>query len=187
MKATRIIRCKPVSGIELFFKSTGYIRADIWRRYGAIKNIGKSNQDIRGEICKNALYDNLFIDGTIRNETTKDIINDVLLYKASAKEKVRKSINKRDVSKECKKVLYSKLKRDEWLEDNFLHRQMRKHFKHGKSEVSNQFIVRSDKHTESIESGFLVISVKIHRKYGGVIYFITNTNGKNVNLKGKNL
>ena len=71
MKVTRIIRTNKVKEFESFFKVAGYVRADIWRRYGGIKNIGKSNQDVRAEICKNKLYDSLPIDGTIRNETTK--------------------------------------------------------------------------------------------------------------------
>ena len=187
MKVTRIIRTNKVKEFESFFKVAGYVRADIWRRYGGIKNIGKSNQDVRAEICKNKLYDSLPIDGTIRNETTKDIINDILLYKASAKEKVRKAIKIKDVSTECKKELNKKLSQEQWLQDNFLHRQMRKHFKHGRSEVNNQFIIRSDRHTETIENGLLVISVQIHKKYGGIVKLITNTNGKNVNLKNRNL
>ena len=108
-------------------------------------------------------------------------------YKASAKEKVRKAIKIKDVSTECKKELNKKLSQEQWLQDNFLHRQMRKHFKHGRSEVNNQFIIRSDRHTETIENGLLVISVQIHKKYGGIVKLITNTNGKNVNLKNRNL
>jgi len=79
------------------------------------------------------------------------------------------------------------LKTDEWLADSFLHRQMRKHFRHGKSEVTNQFIVRSDKYSTEVVDGKLVITVKIAKKYGDSIVLTTTTSGKNVDLSGSNL
>lgn len=41
------------------------------------------------------LYGGLPVDGTIRNETTKDVVNDLLTYKAAAKLKVRQAIAKK--------------------------------------------------------------------------------------------
>jgi hypothetical protein len=40
-----------------------------------------------------------------------------------------------------------------------LHRQMRKHFRHGVSHTANQFIVRSDKQSSSVVDGRLVITI----------------------------
>ena len=73
----------------------GFLRADIWRRYGALGTVGKSASALRTEIVKKKIYDTLHIDGTIRAETTKDIVNDILTYKEAAKLKVRQAIAKR--------------------------------------------------------------------------------------------
>lgn len=165
----------------------GYIRSDIWRRYGALCTLGKSALDIRKEISAEELYSSLPVDGTIRNETTKDIVNDVLLYKAAAVQEVRKAIAARTKDPIERKRLFRLLKCDQWLTDNFLHRQMRKHFRHGKSSVSNQFVVRSDKYTTEIVDGRLTIVLQLAKKYGSPIRLATISSGKNVNLSGCNL
>ena len=115
------------------------------------------------------------------------MVNDILLYKASAKKKVRQDIAKRPAEPEERKRLYTLLKNDAWLSDNFLHRRMRKHYRHGVSRVCHQFVVRSDRHTEEIIDGRLVITIKMAKKYGGDIRLATTTNGKDVNLVGSNL
>jgi hypothetical protein len=163
------------------------MRADIWRRFGALGNYGKSASDIRSEITAKNVYADLPIDGTIRAETTKDVVNDILTYKVAALALVRKSIANRTNDQTKRKLLFKQLKSDEWLSDSFLHRKMRKHFRHGVSKTSNQFIVRSDKHSSEIEDGKLIVTIKIAKKYGSDIKLITNTNGKNVNLKSTNL
>jgi hypothetical protein len=143
----------------------GYMRADIWRRYGALATVGKSSMDIRKDISATRRYNDLYVDGTIRNETTKDVVNDIYLYRAAAMQKVRKAIAARTDDKKERVRMYTLLK-GEWLEDKFLHRLVRKHFRHGVSHVSNQFIVRSDKFSTKIVDGFLTINVKIAHKYG---------------------
>ena len=150
MKVTRTILADVPAQLAGICKTAGYIRADIWRRYGALGNVGVSASAVRTEIIEKKIYDSLRIDGTIRAETTKDIVNNILTYKAAAKLKVRKAIAKRTTDENERKRLYTLLKRDEWLADPFLHRQMRKHFRHGKSEVANQFIVRSDKYSTEV-------------------------------------
>ncbi len=142
---------------------------------------------MRTEIVQKKIYDSLPIDGTIRAETTKDIVNDILTYKAAAKRKVRQAIAKRAGDENERKRLHTLLKRDGWLADPFLHRQMRKHFRHGKSEVANQFIVRSDRYSTDVIDGNLVITVRIARKHGDNIVLTTTTNGTNVDLTGSNL
>ena len=147
----------------------GFVRADIWRRYGALGTVGKNANAIRKEISAAALYDSLSVDGTIRGETTKDIVNDIVLYKAAAMVKVRQAVAARTRDSSERKRMYSALKTTEWLRDNFLHRQVRKHFRHGKSHVANQFVVRSDKHTSAVIDGKLVVTIKAAQKFGGHI------------------
>lgn len=187
MKVTRTIYADVPPQLAAVCKVGGYIRADIWRRYGALGNVGTSASAVRSAIVEKNIYDGLFIDGTIRAETTKDIVNDILTYKAAAKLKVRQSIAKRTSDETERKRLYTLLKRDEWLSDPFLHRQMRKHFRHGKSEVANQFIVRSDKYSTQIVDGKFLINVRLAKKYGDNIVLTTTTSGKNVDLTGSNL
>ncbi len=118
-----------------------------------------------------------------------DVVNDILAYKEAAKLNVKKAIYKRTSDKTEQKRLFSLLKKEYWLQDSFLHRQMRKHFKHGVSKADNQFIVRSDKfHTVvNASSGRLEIHIKIAKKYGHNIVLRTTTTGKNVDLEKTNL
>ena len=157
------------------------MRKDAWRRFGALASVSKDADDIRKEITQMALWNSFPIDSTIRSETTKDIINDIFLYREAAIVKVRAAINKRDTSQEEKKRLYTLLKQHRWLDDPFLHRQMRKHFRHGISHTDNQFKVRSDKHSESIVGGKLTITIK--NSAGKPIVLTVNSNGKNVSLE----
>ena len=187
MKVTRTILADVPPQLAAICKTAGYIRADIWRRYGALGNVGVSASAVRTEVVEKKIYDSLPIDGTIRAETTKDIVNDILTYKAAAKLRVRQAIAKRSGDENERKRLYTLLKRDEWLADPFLHRQMRKHFRHGKSEVANQFIVRSDRYSTDVIDGNLVITVRVAKKYGDNIMLTTTTSGKNVDLTGSNL
>ena len=187
MKVTRILRANVPTELSAICETMGFVRSDIWRRYGALGNVGKSNQDIRAEIAAAKLFSGLPADGTIRNETTRNIIDDVLLYKAVAMVNVRRAIYVRTKNKTEQKRLYTLLRNDEWQTDNFLHRQMRKHFRHGKSSVANQFIVRSDRQSSKVVDGQLVITIHIAKKYGDDITLTTTSSGKSVDLTGRNL
>jgi hypothetical protein len=187
MKVTRTILADVPSQLVEVCKAAGYLRADIWRRYGALGNAGVSESKMRTDIVKKKIYDSLSIDGTIRSETTKDVINDILTYKAAAKLKVRQAIAKRTSDEVERKRLYTLLKRDDWLSDPFLHRQMRKNFRHGKSSVENQFVVRSDRHLEEVVDGKLVVTIRVTKKLGGDFRLTTTTTGKNVDLTRSNL
>src|ERR1700756_4042810 len=148
-------------------RATAFVRADLWRRYGALGNVGKRAADIRKEVTAAGWYAGLAVDGTIRAETTKDAVNDILTYKAAACAKVRQAIAKRTADEAERKRLYTLLKGDKWLEDRYLHRMMRKHFRHGVGHCDNQFIVRSDKHESRIANGQLVVTIHVAKKYGG--------------------
>ena len=187
MKVTRTLLADVPAQLASICKAAGYIRADIWRRYGALGNVGVSASAVRSEIVEKKICDGLPIDGTIRAETTKDIVNDILTCKAAAKLKVRQAIAKRTSDENERKRLYTLLRSDEWLAAPFLHRQMRKHFRHGKSRVANQFIVRSDRYSTEVVNGKLLVTVRIAKKYGDNIVLTTTSSGKNVDLSGSNL
>ncbi|MBK1718846.1 transposase [Thiocystis violacea] len=187
MNVTRTLHADVPPELTPICQAMGYLRGDIWRRYGALGNVGRSALDIRKDIVARNLYGPLPVDGTIRNETTKDVVNDILTYKAAAKLKVRQAIAARTTDPIERKRLYTRLKNDQWLDDPFLHRQMRAHFRHGVSHTANQFIVRSDKHASAIVDGRLVITIRIAKQYGMDIRLITTSNGKHVDLTGCNL
>ncbi len=149
--------------------------------------MGKSAADIRKEITAAGWYAPLDVDGTIRAETTKDAVNDILTYKAAALQKVRQAIARRTADPDERKRLYTLLREDRWLEDPYLHRMMRKHFRHGVSHCDNQFIVRSDKHETHGVDGRLVVTIKIAKQYGEPIQLVTTSNGQGVDLTGCNL
>ena len=187
MKVTRTLQADVPDGLSAICKIMGFVRADIWRRFGALGSVGKNADAIRKTITAANLYGALPVDGTIRAETTKDIVNDILTYKAAAMVKVRQSVAARTKDNAERKRLYTLLKSDQWLADHFLHRQVRKHFRHGVSHTANQFIVRSDKQSSAVVDGKLVITIRIAQKYGSDIRLVTSSNGKNVALKDSNL
>ena len=96
--------------------------------------------------------------------------------------KVRKAIAARTSDEAGRKRLYALLRKDEWSAEPFLHRQMRKHFRHGKSGVANQFIVRSDKHSSEVVDGRSVITIRIARKSGENIALTTTTISRRTRL-----
>ncbi|SDY20823.1 Transposase [Allochromatium warmingii] len=187
MKVTRTLQADAPPELAPICRAMGYLRGDIWRRYGALGTLGRSALDIRKDIIARNLYGTLPVDGTIRNETTKDVVNDLLTYKAAAKLNVRQAVAKRTTDPTERKRLYALLKNDQWQHDPFLHRQMRKHFRHGVSHTANQFIVRSDRHASVIVDGRLVITIRIAKQSGGNIRLVTTSSGKHVNLTGCNL
>jgi len=186
---TRTLYATSDSVLELrtLCNAMAFVRADIWRRFGALGNIGRSAADIRKKVTAGGWYAALAVDGTIRAETTKDAVNDVLTYKAAACAKVRQAIAKRNSDDTERKRLFKLLKSDRWLDDRYLHRMMRKHFRHGVSHCDNQFIVRSDRHESRIVDGRLLVKVLIAPQYGEPLVLVTNSNGKNVDLAGRNL
>ena len=164
-----------------------FVRADLWRRYGALGTVGKSAADIRKEVTAGGWYANLAVDGTIRAETTKNVVNDILTYKAAACAKVRQAIAKRAPNEDERKRMFALPRADKWLEDRYLHRMMRKHFRHGVSRCDNQFVVRADKHENCIVGGRFTVTIRIAKQYGEPIVLTTTSSGKNVDLTGCNL
>ena len=186
---TRTLYATPssLSALRAVCDVMAFVRADIWRRYGALGTVGKRAADIRKQVTAGGWYTHFAVDGTIRAETTKDVVNDILTYKAAASAKVRQAIAKRTSDDSERKRLYRLLKADRWLEDGYLHRMMRKHFRHGVSSCDNQFIVRSDKYESRVVDGRLTVTIRMAKQYGEPIVLTTHSSGKNVDLAGCNL
>lgn len=183
---TRTITAQTNADLAPIAKVIGGMRADIWHRYGGVASTRGKLIGFKSDCAK--IYGRLHVDGTIRNETTIDTLNDIKAFREAAKRLTRQAINRRcGTDKAEAKRLYTLLKRDQWIDDPFLHRQMRKHFRHGQVRNRNQFVVRSDRHTEQVVDGNLVINIRIAKKYGADIQLVCNTTGDGVDLTGKNL
>ena len=82
-------------------KAVGWLRKDLWHRFGG-KAIKFPFKHIRYKTTR--LYENLSemgfgkIDGTVRNESIKDILNDIKACKAAAIEMMKGRISARLVS-----------------------------------------------------------------------------------------
>lgn len=186
MTVSRIITAQSDSQLDKIAAILGWMRSDIWHRFGALAQAKHSLSDLRKRVP--GLYKHLPVDGTIRAATGKDTFDDLKACLAASKQMVRKAIHRRAAGDKVEaKRLYTLLKQNKWLEDPFLHRQMRKHFKHGKIRNWNKFVVRSDMHTESIINNRLRITVKIAKKCGEDITLVTNSTGEGVDLRGRNL
>ncbi|UOR87939.1 transposase [Helicobacter pylori] len=120
----------------------GELRSAIWQEYGGLKCLKTSDRKIRDLWIKEKRTFKVLVNAW--KETLRDSINNIKLYLEAAKTSIKKDIFRHYKTKEEQKEAFTKLKKDEWLEDSFLHRKMRKAFKHGKNSVFNRIIVRSD-------------------------------------------
>ena len=147
MKLTRIHHCKNLNSakyqqLERQALLLGQVRSLVWRQYGSIAGVGLGDRKIRDAWMKQGVEFN--VSANAWKETLRDAVSDIKAYREATKEKVKKFIRQRTSCKKELKRLYTLLKRDKWMEDNFLRRQMRKHFKHGVNHTHNQIIVRAD-------------------------------------------
>ena len=147
MKLTRIHHCKNLNRekykqLEKQAALLGRVRSEVWRKYGAVAGLNMGDRAIRDSWMNEGREFN--VSANAWKETLRDCIGDIKAYREAAKEKVKQAIRKRTHCETELKRLYTLLKKDAWMEDNFLHRQMRKHFKHGVNHTHNQIIVRAD-------------------------------------------
>ena len=148
MKVTKVLFSKTINKGKLDqlneqASRLGVVRALAWQKYGAVSGAKLSDRQIRDQWMAEGRR--FGVQANAWKETLRDSIADIRAYREAAKDKVKQAIRKRTQDKAEQKRLYTLLKKDEWLADNFLHRQMRKHFRHGKSKTHNQIIVRADK------------------------------------------
>ena len=77
-------------------------------------------------------------------ETLRDAMADIAANREAAKVKVRAAIRCRATTETERKRLFGALKADQWTDDPYLCRQMRRHWPRGRSHIRNQIIVRAD-------------------------------------------
>lgn len=169
MKLTRIHHCKNLNStkydqLEKQALLLGQIRSLVWRQYGSIAGVSLGDRKIRDVWMKQGVEFN--VSANAWKETLRDAISDIKAYREAAKEKVKKAIRERTSCEKELKRFFTLLKCDKWMEDNFLRRQMRKHYKHGVNHTHNQIIVRADmcKTFELNGQCWLKVPSLVHRK-----------------------
>ena len=88
-----------------------------------------------------------------------DSFADIEAYRTAAKLPVKVAIRTRTQDDGERKRLYTALKYDYWEHDNFLHSQMRKHFKHGRTRINNQIVLDTGCYTAFSLGGRVWIKV----------------------------
>jgi IS605 OrfB family transposase len=161
-KVTRIAYSKNLnrgkfSELKEIAKRLGRLRAEVWRRFGSVSGVGITHRHIRDQwLAEKRTFD---VPARLWKETLRDTFADICLYREASKVKVRKAIHQRTDDDEERKRLYTLLKSDRWLEDNYLRRMMRKNCQHGKTKVDNQIILDTGCYTAFTQNGQAWIKV----------------------------
>ena len=126
-------------------KRLGTLRTEIWHRFGSIKGIGLNDRKIRDVWMKTNRQ--FTVRANSWKETLRDAIGNIKTNREAAKFDAKQSIRRHTKDQEEQKRLYTLLKSDKWLSDNYLTRIMRQYWHRGYNHTDNQIIVRSDDYT----------------------------------------
>jgi IS605 OrfB family transposase len=119
----------------------GAVSRDVWREYGLKVNDRYKIKSVWVSEKRIASYG---VQSNGGKEALFDILGNIKSYRAAALLPVKRAIFARTANKDERKRLFTLLKSGREREDNWLHRQVRTHLRHGVSRCSNQVIVRSD-------------------------------------------
>ena len=124
-------------------KLCGKARAEAWRRYGALAGLGRTNRDIRDEdwLAGPKLGEQTGLPARIWKATLEDVLNAIKAKRAAAADAVIRIVWRSQRSKDEKKRLSRMLRDDTWPQDRLLHRLMRRHWRHGVSDITNQIVL----------------------------------------------
>jgi hypothetical protein len=161
-KVTRIVYSKGLNQgkyerLVKIASRLGRLRAEVWRRYGSVQGVGLSHRQIRDRwLAEGRQFD---VPARLWKETLRDTFGDIVAYREAAKVKVRRAVWRRAQDDAERKRLYTLLKTDKWLEDGYLCRMMRKHYKHGRTQVNNQIVLDTGCYTAFERNGQAWIKV----------------------------
>ena len=164
------------------------MRTYLWQRFGGLATFRQTVGEIRQDITKDRPFDRLELDGTVRAENTKDIINDIVAYREAAKLKTAQDIYRRYPDEQTRRELCGLLKSEAFLQHSYVHRRMRLHFKHGKGKSRRGFVMRSDKfRIETDAAGMMSVVLHFSRKAGGDIVLTTRVKTDKTPIQNRNL
>ncbi|MXZ40716.1 MAG: transposase, partial [Caldilineaceae bacterium SB0666_bin_21] len=131
----------------------GQVRSDAWRRCSGVSTVRQSPYDVRDDWMAEG-YDWHGLPARLGKAMLSDALGDMAAAREAAQVKVKRAIRHRTRNDDAeRKRLYSLLKRNLWTEDPFLHRQMRKRWKGGRSHVTNQIVADSGSYTTKVWKG----------------------------------
>ncbi len=146
MKGTRIYISDALNqgkyiALVLQAELLGLVRNEVWQRFGSINGVGMNHRKIRTDWVAHRNFSPL--PAKAWKETLRDTIDDIALYTAACKEKVRKKIHVRFNQEKERKKYFGLLKYNGWVKDDLLCRWMRNAKKHGKNHTHNQIVLEN--------------------------------------------
>ncbi|MFE9655169.1 RNA-guided endonuclease TnpB family protein [Micromonospora sp. NPDC006431] len=158
MKVTRIAcsaRLNPGKYAALVEQARrlGRVRSEVWQRYGSINGVGSGLRDrqVRDRWLADGTHALFGVLANAWKETVRDAMADIAANLEAAKVDVRRAIGRRSKDPAERQRRFSALKADQWADDPFLARQMRKHWKRGRNRTHNQIVVRADKYNTAVD------------------------------------
>lgn len=151
MKVTRIAYSKNINAakydrLEEQAGRLGAVRSKVWREYGSVAGVSAKDRQIRDQWMRDGTAARFLVPANAWKETLRDAVADIIASRDAEKVKVRRAISRLRVTQAEKQRLYSTLKRDQWIDDPYLSRMMRKHWHRGRNRTTNQIVVRSDQY-----------------------------------------
>lgn len=150
--------------LRFIAKKSGDARSWTWQRFGSVGGAKVSAYDARRTFVASDLKASL--DGRVTSvyllESCMDAMNNIIACRQAAIDAVKPSVFKRASSDAERHRMFRALKSGEWVDDPFLHRQMRRRFRRGVNRTFNQIIVRSDQAAFELVDGRLDILIPGH-------------------------
>ncbi|MCE2466634.1 MAG: hypothetical protein J4G06_01325 [Caldilineaceae bacterium] len=195
-KVTRILHSQGLNRAKYdrladMAERAGEVRADAWRRCSGLSTAAQTPYAIRDAwMAEGCVWHGL--PARLGKATLADALGDIAAAREAAKVSVRKAIRHRTRGHDVERQrLYALLKQNRWAEDPFLHRQMRKQWRGGRSHVTNQIVADSGSYTtkawhgrawlhlQSMERGQrIAIPLKGDRLPTGTLRIILQDNGQ---------
>jgi len=148
-KATRIAyshRLNPskFAALTAQAKRLGRIRSEVWQRYGSLLGVKKTDRQIRDQWLSEGRRFDVLVNPW--KETLRDAVGDIRANREAAKKRVRRVLHRNVKDNKERKRLYLLLRKDEWAQDPYLKRLMRRYWRRGKNHTRNQIVVRADQY-----------------------------------------
>ncbi|WP_208869767.1 RNA-guided endonuclease TnpB family protein [Micromonospora cremea] len=138
----------------------GRVRSEVWQRYGSAGGAGLTDREVRDRWLAEGIHHRFGVLANAWKETVRDAMADIAAARESAKTQVRRAIRRRTGDQAEQRRLFGLLKADRWVDDPYLSRQMRSHWRRGHNRTHNQIVVRADQHhTRADEGGRLWLAV----------------------------
>lgn len=124
----------------------GRVRSLVWRQFGSVHGVGVSDRQVRDRWMSDGTATTFGVLANPWKETVRDAVADIAAARATAKARVRRDIRRRTDDEDERRRLYTHLRHDRWMNDNWLHARMRKRWRRGRNRTHNQIIVRADQY-----------------------------------------